>query len=87
MGHLTKLNEIDNGNKTEIFNEKIYSWILNGHSLSVLHLLGLDGTRKNRGNDKMRVKVVKVFSVNNLMNKDSDTISLMLDFLSKNCRD
>ena len=42
----------------------------------------------------MRVKVVKVrivniliFSVNNLMNKDSDKISLMLDFLSKNCRD
>ena len=61
---------------------------------SVFYLLGLERTRKNRGNDKMRVKVVKVrivniliFSVNNLMNKDSDKISLMLDFLSKNCRD
>ena len=57
LGHKVNLDEIRGYSKDKIFNEKIYDWIRNGHFSSVLHLLGLDGTRNDRGKSKRRVTV------------------------------
>ena len=87
MGRLVNLNEIEKY-KTTIFSGKIYDWIRNGYFSSVLHLLGLDGTRNDRGKGKKykRQNCIYKYLVNNLMNKDSEKISLILDFLAKHCR-